>query len=125
MKNILFVDDESLVLDGIRRMMRRESSRWEAHFANSGEEAIELLSQRNFDLLVTDMEMRGVNGAELLSNAEVLRPDMPRIALSGFSEKEMHVRITNSAHVFLSKPCDSQELKHTIENLLSSTTRLA
>lgn len=125
MKTILFVDDEPFVLEGIRRMMRKESDRWEAHFANSGEEAIDLLTNRKFDLLITDMKMPGVDGAGLLSAAEVIRPDMPRIALSGYSEKETHVRITASAQMFLSKPCDSGELKRAIESILSGLSHSA
>jgi len=98
--------------------MRKEKNHWAAHFADSGQEALDLLERRAFDLLVADMKMPGVDGIEVLSNAELLWPDMPRIALSGYSEKETHARSTNLAQQFLEKPCDSEELKKAIEMLI-------
>ncbi|MCH6258102.1 response regulator [Puniceicoccaceae bacterium K14] len=115
MKSILFVDDEPFILSSISRMMRKERKRWNADYANGGEEALEKIRSETYDLLVTDMKMPVVDGMEVLRTAEELYPKMPRIALSGYSEKETDARTKKLAQTFLDKPCDSNKLKKTIE----------
>ena len=61
-KRILFVDDETNILDGLRRMLRPLRQEWEMRFASSGEEALRLLEQEPCDVLVTDMRMPGMSG---------------------------------------------------------------
>ncbi len=118
MKSILFVDDEPFVLNSIKRILRKDRHRWETHFAEGGQAALNLLERRSFDLLITDMKMPSVDGFEVLSAAELLHPDMPRMALSGYSEKETHTKVTNLAQRFLDKPCDSEELRIAIQEAL-------
>ncbi|MEM9157566.1 MAG: response regulator [Verrucomicrobiota bacterium] len=118
MKSILFIDDEPFVLNSVKRMMRKERNRWEAHFAVGGEEALEILDKRSFDLVVTDMKMPIVDGIQVLVTCENLYPHMSRIALSGYSEKETQARATRLAHDFLYKPCDSKDLRSALENHL-------
>ena len=65
-KKVIFVDDEQRVLDGIRRMMQSMKNQWDLFFANSGEEALKLLEQDQYDVIVSDMRMPGMTGTELL-----------------------------------------------------------
>ncbi len=123
MKTILFVDDEPFVLNSIKRILRKERHRWESHFAEGGQAALDLLERRSFDLLVTDMKMPAVDGFEVLGTAELLHPNMPRMALSGYSEKETHTKVTNLAQRFLDKPCESEKLIKAIEESLGETDR--
>ena len=57
--NILFVDDEAAVLEGLEMMLFRQRKRWQMHFAPSGAEALELIKEKNFDVVVSDMRMPG------------------------------------------------------------------
>lgn len=113
-RRILFVDDEPRVLQGLRRMLRSMRDEWEMAFAGGGQEALDILSMKPFDVVVTDMRMPGMDGAKLLS--EVLRgyPQIVRIVLSGHSEREMILKAVQRTHQYLSKPCDADALKSTV-----------
>lgn len=110
MKRILFVDDEVNVLDGLKRTLRPMRKKWEMAFASSGEEALLLLEQSPFDVIVTDMRMPGMDGATLLELVREKSPGMLRIVLSGYTELQASLRAVPVAHQFLLKPCDPEML---------------
>jgi len=114
MINILFVDDEPNILDGLRRMLRIMRREWEMSFAESGTDALKILEEKNIDVIVSDMKMPGMDGAELLKIVREKHPHIIRINLSGYSEKEMIMKSVGTAHQYLSKPCDPELLKNTI-----------
>ncbi|OGH94786.1 MAG: hypothetical protein A2X42_04315 [Candidatus Margulisbacteria bacterium GWF2_38_17] len=113
-KKILFVDDEPRVLQGLQRMLRCMISEWEMKFVESGQAALDLMSQEQFDVLVTDMRMPGMDGAQLLTRVKELYPSVIRIVLSGQSDRETILKSVRPAHQYLSKPCDAENLKSTI-----------
>ena len=126
MTNVLFVDDEPLVLSAIQRLlwpMRRELS---VSFAGSGREALEKLEGGSFDVFVTDMRMPGMDGAELLGHVRDRWPDIIRITLTGEIGAGILGRALPVAHRFLTKPCEPELLRNTImracelRNLLES-----
>jgi HD-like signal output (HDOD) protein len=114
MTRVLFVDDDPLVLQGLRRVIRASKADWEHEYATSGTEALELLAQQRYDIIVTDMRMPGMDGAELL--AEVMRryPHMVRIVLSGQAEQTTILRSIASTHQYLWKPYDAGTLHQTL-----------
>lgn len=114
MRQILFVDDEQMILDGLRRMLRPMRDVWETEFANGGAMALEILACQEFDVIVSDMRMPGMDGAQLLSAVQQLYPNIIRVILSGHTEKEMILRTVGIAQQYLSKPCDADTLKETI-----------
>lgn len=114
MKSILFVDDEPNILQGLQRMLRPLRTEWEMSFAKSGQEALDLMATRHFDVIVTDLRMPGMDGAVLLSRVKELYPHMVRMVLSGQSDKETLLRSAGPTHQFLAKPCDSETLKATV-----------
>jgi HD-like signal output (HDOD) protein/CheY-like chemotaxis protein len=113
-KRILFVDDEPLVLQGLQRMLHGMRQEWEMAFSESGSKALELMAQTPFDVVISDMRMPGMNGAELL--AEVLKhyPKTVRLILSGHADRELVLKCIGSTHQCLSKPCRPEELKSAI-----------
>jgi HD-like signal output (HDOD) protein/CheY-like chemotaxis protein len=117
MKRILFVDDESRVLDGIRRMLYTERGRWDMQFALGGEAALLACEAGSFDVVVSDMRMPGMDGATLLGHIRDRFPNTARIILSGHSEIAMATRAVHVAHRFLAKPCDASQLLSTIERV--------
>ena len=119
MKRILFVDDESRILDGIRRMLYTERNHWEMEFALGGEAALKACEAGSFDVVISDMRMPGMDGATLLSHIRDRYPATARIILSGYSEDSLARRAVPVAHRFLSKPSSSAELRSMIERVCS------
>lgn len=119
MRRVLFVDDESNVLQGLQRMLHPMRNQWDMVFASSGQEALDLLTQAPFDVIVTDMRMPGMDGAELLDKVMALYPHMVRIVLSGHSDPVMIFRSVKAAHQYLAKPCDAELLVHTVARALA------
>lgn len=112
---ILFVDDEPMVLQGLQRVLRPLRNEWETAFANSGQEALEKLSQEPFDVIVTDMRMPGMDGGQLLTRVKERYPHMVRIILSGQADKTMVMKSVKPAHQYLAKPCDDATLRASLQ----------
>lgn len=108
---VLFVDDEIKVLQGLERMLRPLRHEWTMAFASSGAEALAILETSAFDVLVTDMRMPQMNGAELMEQVVRRHPGVIRIALSGHAEREVVIKAVHLAHQYLSKPCDGALIK--------------
>jgi HD-like signal output (HDOD) protein len=117
-KHILFVDDEPMVLQGLQRMFRDKRSEWEMSFVTSGQEALECLSRKACHVLVSDFRMPGMNGAELLNEVKKRFPGVIRMILSGQTDQEGIVTLARQAHQYLSKPCDPEAIRSSIEREL-------
>jgi HD-like signal output (HDOD) protein len=113
-KRILFVDDEVMILEGIRRMLRSMRAEWEMEFVESAEAALRLLDQKHFDVIVSDMRMPRMNGAELLAEVMKRHPTTVRLILSGYADKDLILKCVGSTHQYLAKPCDAESLKATV-----------
>jgi HD-like signal output (HDOD) protein/ActR/RegA family two-component response regulator len=118
LKRILFVDDEPRVLDGLRRSLRAKRKQWDLVFAANGAAALEELGRGPFDIIVSDMRMPGMDGAEVLLRAATLQPEAARIVLSGQTEESAATRAATVAHRFLTKPCEPEVLEATITRTL-------
>ncbi len=114
MINVLFVDDEPKVLDGLRRMLRSYRREWTMEFCEGPELALTTMANKPFDVVVSDMRMPVMDGAEFLTRVRDLYPDTVRLVLSGQSEQERVLRAVGPAHQYLSKPCDPELLRTTI-----------
>lgn len=123
-KRILFVDDEPNILQGIRRMLHKKRKEWHILFASSGAEALDILSTSECDVVVTDMKMPQMDGAEFLNRVRERHPKISRIVLSGQSDPEMLLRSVKSAQQYLSKPCDSDQLLAVIKRALCLKSKL-
>lgn len=108
---ILFVDDEPRLLEGIARAMR---SRFLIRTAAGGADALRLIeSGEHYAVVVSDMRMPQMNGAELLANVRKLSPDTVRIILSGQADLPQTIAAVNEGNIFrfLSKPCSTENLQ--------------
>lgn len=110
MMRILFVDDEPKVLRGLERTLCDLEDEWETAFAGGGEEALDMLAGQPFDVIVSDMRMPGMNGAQLLDHVRQQYPDIVRIVLSGHSDKDLILQSLGSTHQYLAKPCELERL---------------
>jgi putative nucleotidyltransferase with HDIG domain len=118
-ERILFVDDDPSVLKGLERMLHCMRNEWDMVFVESGEKALEALSDQPFSVIVTDMRMPGMNGAELLNQVMRRYPNTIRFILSGYSDQQLILESVGSAHQYLSKPCDSARLTRAVERACS------
>lgn len=119
MNRVLFVDDEPSILSGLRRMLRPYRNDWDMSFTEGGEQALGLMEQNPFDVVVSDMRMPGMDGVELLSKVKQEHPDTIRIALSGHAEMEMLLESVQVTHQFLSKPSDGEHIRNVISQALA------
>ena len=115
MKKIIFVDDDPNVTDGLRRMLRPMRGEWEMSFALSGRDALDVMASEPFDIVISDMRMPGMDGSQFLTEVMSRHPQTIRFILSGYAESSMVLRSVGTAHQYLSKPCDANELKATVE----------
>jgi putative nucleotidyltransferase with HDIG domain len=103
---ILFVDDDILILKGLNRSIEEYSDYWDSDFANSGREALEKLNVGDFDAVVTDLLMPGMNGLVLLEQASNLFPGVLRFVLSGNTSDVNSINSASFVHQMFPKPCD-------------------
>ncbi len=124
-KRVLFVDDEPNILDGLRRMLRSLRNHYDMHFAGGGREALELMAEDRYDVVISDMRMPGMDGAELLEKIQQQYPHTIRIMLTGQADEQSIMRTIGVVHQFLAKPCDPELLKSiliqtaALQNILS------
>lgn len=114
---VLFVDDEQSVLDGLRHGLFRHRKRWDLHFCTSAVEALILCAQMEFDVVVSDMRMPRMNGAELLTKLRKACPATMRLILSGQADQEALQKAIPVAHQILAKPCPPDVLIGTLEQV--------
>jgi HD-like signal output (HDOD) protein len=108
---LLFVDDESLVLEGLRRTLHSMREQWDMTFVTGADQALEALARQPYDAIITDMKMPRMDGAQLLEEVKNRYPAIVRMVLSGQANQEAVLRSVGPAHQYLSKPCDPQEIK--------------
>jgi two-component system cell cycle sensor histidine kinase/response regulator CckA len=114
-RSVLVVDDEATVCGAIARLLRRTGYR--AATATSGEEALLVLeaADGDFDLLLTDFAMPGMNGRELLAAARARWPWLNVLLMSAFTpDEEMRRALRDTATPFLAKPFTLSELLETV-----------
>ncbi|MCG8017591.1 MAG: response regulator [Candidatus Thiodiazotropha sp. 'RUGA'] len=118
-KRILFVDDESNILSGLRRSLRAYRKHWDMLFVDSGQEALSKADETHIDAVITDMRMPGMDGAQLLDAIAQNHPHVVRIVLSGQSDQETVMKTVGPAHQYLNKPCEVEVLKATLVRAFS------
>jgi putative nucleotidyltransferase with HDIG domain len=106
-------------------MLRPLRHEWEMSFAGSGDEALRILDSSPFDVVVTDMQMPGMNGAALLAEVRQRHPQVVRIILSGYSNLELICQSVGPAHQYLSKPSDAETIKMTVSRACALRDLLA
>ncbi len=114
MRRVLFVDDEPNVLSGLRRMLRPMRNEWDMSFAEGAAAALKMLAENEFHVVVTDMRMPNMDGADLLRKVHAHDPGITRIVLSGQTDQESALRSSGTAHQFLAKPCDADTLREAV-----------
>lgn len=117
---LLLVDDERSAREGLERLLRRE---YEVLCAASGEEALALLQTRSVDMLISDLRMPGMDGLELMEQAQSAMPGLLVIILTAYGDVELAVEaMQRGATDFMTKPLHLDKLELIIKRLLKSRT---
>jgi response regulator RpfG family c-di-GMP phosphodiesterase len=120
-QRILFVDDEPNFLNGLRRMLRPERAAWDMTYVGGANEALAACRDTAFDLIVSDVDMPGKNGFELLSalQTDEHTRDIPVIILTGKGQDQLkRDALERGAADLLNKPVHHEDLIARIRSLL-------
>ncbi len=118
--SILFVDDDHSLLEGIGRILKLERRDIIFSLAFTAEEALLLLAEKHFDVVVSDHLMQGMTGLTFLSVVRSKYPDMKRVMLSAQIQNDIYSEAEKFADLYISKPCDTMTVITRIERLLNN-----
>jgi HD-like signal output (HDOD) protein len=107
---VLFVDDEVGILNALRRGMRLHCREWQAEFCNSPAEALTLLPAFAPWVVVSDMRMPDMNGADFLRLVSQQTPEIIRVLLTGDTSPEVALTVSETAHMLIAKPVQFETL---------------
>jgi len=113
--SVLFVDDDTSIIEGLRRMMYPMRKEWDLIYANGGKSALEVLADTKIDVIISDIRMPGLDGTQLLTEVKDKYPNIVRITLSGYANDNTALKNTRIVHQSLSKPTTPESVKNTIE----------
>ena len=119
-RTVLIVDDEEKILKALQRALRNEN--YTIFTATGGEEGLKLLDMREFDLVMSDQHMPGMDGVTFLRKVRTEQPQTLTIMLTGAKEISVAMEAINDAGVykFILKPWDDDDLKVTLCRALES-----
>lgn len=120
MKSILIIDDDVNVLNALNRLLR--SPLYELELVKNPLVALELVGQKDFDLIISDQKMPELSGVELLESVSEIQPQSTRIILSAYSDFNEIVAAFNNGYVhqFMAKPWDDKTLKEIVSATLNA-----
>lgn len=124
-KTLLLVDDEPNVLRSLKRLLRRDN--YTVFCAENGQEGLDILSQNNIDVVVSDYKLSKMSGAEFLGKVSSQYPQTYRMMLSGYSDFDQVMQAINDDHIygFINKPWDDDEIRKTIADAFDKQTFIA
>lgn len=113
-----------MILNLLKLSLASMRHEWEMRFVDSGEAALALIKDQPFDIVVSDMRMPRMSGAQLLNEVMKRFPATIRIILSGYAEQEQVLKCVGATHQFLTKPFNLDALKTTLNRCRRSKARL-
>jgi len=118
-KRILIVDDEEDLTWSLSRKLLRDVDYFEIMCANSGDRALEMLSQNRIDLVVTDLRMPEVNGIQLLKEVKENHPDTQIIVMTAYGSVDVKNIIQKYGDIgYIEKPFEINDLRRLIQKVL-------
>ncbi len=121
--HILVVDDEGAIRYSISKTLQRVG--YQVAAAASGEEALELMDNQDYDVILTDIRMPGLSGVDLLARIKERAPDAIVILMTGYASLGTAVEsLRLGAHDYLIKPSSSQDLRQSVQRGLERAQNL-
>ena len=118
-QSILVVDDDRSMREFLEILLTKEG--YQVFLADSGEKGCELLKRHQFDLVVTDIRMKGVNGIDVLKRAKQISPDTMVVMISAFATADTAVEaMKEGAYDYIPKPFKVKEFKKVVKETLKA-----
>ncbi|NET23735.1 MAG: response regulator [Okeania sp. SIO1H5] len=116
-QTLLIVDDEEMVLSSLKSLLSLETD-YDVVTFSSAPKALEWLKENEFDLVISDYLMPEMDGMTFLSKVREVKPDIPRIILTGYADKENAIKAINQVGLFqyIEKPWDNDDLLIILRN---------
>jgi len=115
---IMVIDDEKIVGDMARRSLEQEG--YEVETFLNGESALARLEQKAFDVVITDLKMKGIDGLEILRTIKQLYPQTVVIMITAFANLDVAIEaLRDDVHDFFPKPVKIKDLKASIQKALN------
>lgn len=117
-KNILVIDDEELIVKSLSKLL--EKNGYAVLVAKNGQDALAMVEEENFDLIIADIRMPGMNGVEIIEEVcGKLKKNIPTIFITGYSDEEIKKKAKTLKPVaYIYKPFDIQELVGKVKEVL-------
>ncbi len=116
---LLIVDDDPSLREFLEIFLAKEGYKIDS--AETGQDALEMVKKRSYDLVITDVRMPGMDGVELLRQLKLLNAGLPVVLITAFASLDAAVdAMKEGAWDYLTKPFKIEELREVIENALSS-----
>ena len=114
---IVIVDDEEMVLTSINSFLSLETE-YDVTSFTSAEKALEFVQDNDVDLVISDYLMPQMDGISFLARVREIKPEIPRIILTGYADKENAIKAINEVGLFqyIEKPWDNEDLRIIIIN---------
>jgi len=124
-RRVLFVDDEMSILRAIKRSFF--NTKYTVFIGNGAKEGLKILSENQIDVVVSDVKMPEMDGITFLSEVKLLYPNIDRIILSGFVEKESVLKaiVLGVAFDYITKPWENDVLFEKLEYIFLMRERLS
>ncbi len=125
-ETVMIVDDEEMVLTSLSTYLALETDYRVVTFT-SAYQALDYLATEQVDLIISDFLMPDMDGITFLAKARELKPEVPRIILTGYADKENAIKAINQVglYQYVEKPWDNDELKLVIRNGLEKKRLVA
>src|SRR5436309_585390 len=109
--HVLVVDDDPALLQGLPETLRLRMSGVTVDTADSAAAALDRIAARDYDAIVTDIRMPGMDGLALLARIRALQPDTPVLMITGHGEYDLALRaLRGGAYDFIQKPIDREDV---------------
>ncbi len=114
---ILIIDDEDSIRDYLSMMLEREG--YEVSASEDGKKALKLNSKKSYDVVITDIQLPGMSGLDILTTLRESDPTLPVIIITGHASQESAIEALNiGAFYYLLKPVSNEELKQVVRTAL-------
>jgi len=128
MYRVMLVDDEQNILNALRRCLtlidatQIDGDALHVEMFTSPEAALERGEERDFDLVLSDYRMPSMNGVEFLTRFMKLQPEVPRVIVSAFADRDAIIAAINETNLsrFIQKPWNDDELRATVTAILGA-----
>jgi len=120
MYEIMLLDDEENILKALKRTLSANKN-WSVEIFTNGEEALQRVMKKQFDLYLSDYRMPEIDGISFLTGVKKLQPDSIRLILSGYTDLDALMGAINQAEIFrfITKPWNDDVLINSIKQALT------